>query len=256
MMFFVKEVYTARSTLLITLFCFILVVPARSDVLTQQIRETVNMWRDAVVTVKVVVELRNTERKMERLATVVDSSGILMMSLTSIDPTGLGFMPENIEIKVKEVNIVTPGNEEIPAKIVLRDRDLDLAVIQPFGMRGKPMTAVAINTHVTPEVMDQIVIISRLGSAANYTTMSSLCRISGIITKPRTLYVPDINISVNGLGTPVFTTDGELVGLMLLRTAGQQETSPADLMWGFGSFDIVPVIVPAEELARVLKEMP
>lgn len=255
-MFFAKRVCTATGALQIILLSLMLVVPARSDVLTQQIRETVNMWQDAVVTVKVVVELRNTERKMERLATVVDSSGILMMSLTSIDPTGLGFIPENIEIKVKEVSIVTPGNEEIPAKIVLRDRDLDLAVIQPVDMHNKPMPAVTINTHATPEVMDQILIISRLGSAANYTTMSSLCRISGIITKPRILFVPDINISVNGLGTPVFTTDGEFVGLMLLRTAGQQETSPADFMLGFGAFDIVPVIVPAEELDRVLKEIP
>src|SRR2546422_5707095 len=107
---------------------------------------------------------------------------------------------------------------EIPAEIVLRDKDLDLAFIRPKTKPASPMPAVDLNKSVPAKVLDQVITLNRLGRAAGRAHSASVERISAVVQKPRTFYIPDSTMTTTGLGSPAFTPDGTLVGLVVMRT--------------------------------------
>jgi hypothetical protein len=112
-------------------------------------RRIVDSRKDSVVKVKMVVqnkmlmngnEVQNTESKSEITGTVLDSSGLVLVSLTAIDPSkvmesllGAGRRDMKMEMKfdLKDVKVILPDETELDAKVVLRDKDLDMAFIRP-----------------------------------------------------------------------------------------------------------------------------
>lgn len=255
-MFSIGKGRRKQNFMFVILICFGIMIPARSDEIAEQVKFIADKWQDAVVTTRIVIEFRKSERKIERLATVVDPSGLMVMSLASIDPSAIGIFPSSVDIKVRDISIILPDDREIPAKIVLRDTDLDLALLRLVEKIETPMPSVSVSDEVMPELMDQIVMLSRLGSSANYATIASPGRIIGVITKPRILYVSDITPDMNGLGSPVFDTIGRIVGFVLLKIDKTGEVSPLDMMMGSALLNILPVILPAKEIAEVIKKAP
>ena len=101
--------------------------------------------QDALVTVKLVVNYnisfggqeQQKESKTEAMGTVIDPSGLTVISLTTIDPSALmkaqmrgGQRDMKIDSEVKDAKIVLADNTEIPAQVVLRDKDLDVAYLR------------------------------------------------------------------------------------------------------------------------------
>jgi len=137
--------WTRRCLLLCCLVAFA-VAPARraladeAAALARQVSET---HGGAVVAVKLVINVRmivegrqveEDERATEIRATVIDPSGLAVCSLSEIDPSGQSeFMMEEdpeyrFETEVKDVKILLPDGKELAAKVVLRDKDLDLVI--------------------------------------------------------------------------------------------------------------------------------
>ncbi len=215
-------------------------------------RAIIDQWQDAVVTVKIVSEQYEYESKTEAFGTIVDSSGIVVLSLARSDPGGAGMWDAGADRKIKDIKIMMADGSEIAAEVLLRDVDLDLLFIRPVDKKGDPFPAVRLSDCSTPQVLDEILILSRLGETAGYVPLAALSRIHAIIKKPRTLYVSDIINVFSGLGTPAFTLDGKVVGILLVRIAKSENVS-ADMFAEFGG--MMPVIVPAEEILSVVKKI-
>jgi len=193
-------------------------------------RKVVDAYKDTVVTVQVVVNIKESyegktdsqEQRHTTTATVIDPSGLAVTSLTEISPDS--YMDDSdrtsgysFSVEMKDVRIKTADGTEVPADVVLRDKDLDLAFIRPKTKPQKPLPAIDLTNASTPQVLDQVVVLTRLGQAANRAPAARLDRIESVLTKPRTLYV--LNNLHEELGIPAFTLDGKCVGVLVLRYA-------------------------------------
>lgn len=210
------------ATLLLSVGCF-----AQVEV---DARKVADSYKDAVVTVQIVVNIKESyngksdsrEQKHTTTATIIDPSGLAVTSLSEISPDS--YLDESdrssgysMSVETKDLRIKTADGTEIPADIVLRDKDLDLAFIRPKTKPEKPLPFVDLASASTPQVLDQVVVLSRLGQAANRSAAARLDRVESVLTKPRTLYI--LNNVHDELGIPAFTLDGKCVGVLVLRYA-------------------------------------
>ena len=76
----------------------------------------------------------------------------------------------------------------------------------------------------------------------------AVCRVSSVVTKPRTFYV--IHGGTAGMGTPVFTSDCKLLGISLMRTGGQSQGLSAMMSGGA----MTPVVLPAEDIRELVAQ--
>ena len=234
--------------------------------------------QEAVIGVKAVVKLRvamggseqmKEENETETLATVVDPSGLAVLSFSSIDPARafegilkkLGASKDGPQVSVDSdvtgVTMVMPDGREIPAKLVFRDADLDLAFVRPSEKQDKPFAAIELTGQSKPDLLDTVLVLSRLDKAAGRAPSVSLLRVEAVIASPRKYYIADGNALIEKLGAPVFSLDGKVVGFSLLRIS-----KTADKSAGFSSFlfnksnslGIMPVILPAGDVLAAAKQ--
>jgi len=213
----------------------------------------------AVVTVQLVIQQKfsspsmgsqENEEKSEVTGMIIDPSGLTVVSLFRTDPSSLyekmmsGMDESKIEINVDSAKYLMDDGTEVPATVVLRDKDLDLAFLMPKTKPEQPMPAIDLTQTATPLILDPIVALVRLGKAADRVCSATLERVQAVIEKPRTLYVPGGEISINDLGAPVFSLDGKVIGMIALRSIKVESSG------GFGGGDegVIPVIVPAADI--------
>ena len=177
--------------------------------------------------------------------------------MMGMDLEEMGF---KMETEIKSVDILTAGGDEIPAEIVLRDKDLDLAFLRPKQKTDKPFAALDLSKSGAPAQLDPVVAISRLGRVANRAYGALLDRIEAVVEKPRTFYVPaGGGMSESSLGAPVFTLDGNLIGILVLRTIRASSSSMMGMMGmmgGGGSDNAVMIIMPASDVLEVAAQAP
>lgn len=220
--------------------------------------------KDAVVRVEAVLEIelsgsgvgtvRRQERKIQVLGTVIDESGLTAVSHLRLDPASIyeGRTIERQGRRVRlsaktdysEVKVLLADGTKLPAKIVLKDADLDLAFVLPDAdseeMQGRELKALDFSTGAEGQPLDRTIRLTRLGSALNYETAVKLGRIASVVTKPRTFYVSDNH----GAGTPIFTAEGGVLGLALMRMIDK----------GGDRRSVAQVILPAEDVWKVARQ--
>lgn len=234
---------------------------------------------DAVVHVRVVMkyriavggrEIRNGENEVEAVGTVIDPAGLTVLSNTNIDPTKAyadmlkksrpgGEDPGSIDIdgSFTDVRIRLGDGSELPARVVLRDKDLDLVFVRPSEKPQKPLAFVDLAKDGKPAMLDELVILGRMGAIGGRAPSASLFRIEAVVRKPRSYYLVDQNAVSGRLGSPAFTLDGKVAGILLLRAMDTQEggTGPLEMVFGgISRLGLYPVILPAEEVASVAKQ--
>ncbi len=223
-------------------------------------------WGAAVIAVRVVSKMRmaiqgrqmdESERVQQIRATVIHPSGLAVSSLSEIDPSramefGMAADPDyDFETEVTDVKILQTEGDEIPAQVVLRDKDLDLAFIRPTEPPAEPMPALNLAEAASPDLLDQVVVLGRLGEVGNRVPSVALDRIQAILTKPRTFYVTGLYSWMVGLGCPVFSLDGDPVGVLLVRSI-PAVSSDAGGPYG----DSMPVILPCEDILEAARQVP
>src|SRR5262249_30293582 len=87
------------------------------------------------------INIPDREQKTESLGTIIDPSGRAGTALSSLDPsrdvsgreirTRKGMIKIDANAVLKEVKIILADGTEIPAELVMRDADLDLAFVKP-----------------------------------------------------------------------------------------------------------------------------
>ena len=127
------------------------------------------------------------------------------------------------------MKILLTDGTEVPAEIVLRDKDLDLAFIRPKSKATSPMAAVDFSKSAPAQMLDEVITLNRLNSAAGRAYAASVERISAVIQKPRTFYIPDSTMTSTTLGSPAFALDGKIVGLMVMGCTSVSADNWADI---------------------------
>ncbi len=235
-------------------------------------RNLVAKWQEAIVNVRVVLKMRmsvggremqSMDDSVESVGTVIDPSGLTVLSLGSLNPGammnklmgGASSGQERMEFgsEPTEVKIRLADGREIPAKIVLRDEDLDLAFIRPTAKPDKPLVAIDLSDAARPALLQQVVILSRLGRVGGWTPSASLQNIGAIIEKPRTFFVAEAG-SQTGMGIPAFTTSGKVVGVLTLRMVAGGRPSMFAGMSGTEGLGMLPVILPAADVLEIARQ--
>jgi S1-C subfamily serine protease len=237
-------------------------------------RDVVKKWQEAVVNVRVVLKMRmsmggremqSSDDPVDTVGTVIDPSGLTVMSLGSLNPGammsklmgssgGSGQPAVEITSEPTEVKIRLSNGRELPAKIVLRDEDLDLAFLRPTTRPDTPLVALDLTDAAKPALLDQVLVLSRLGRVGGWTAGAALYDVGAIIEKPRTFYV--LAGASSGTGTPAFLPNGRVVGLLTLRQIEAGRASMAAMMGGTESMGMLGVILPAADVLEIAKQAP
>ena len=233
-------------------------------------------WQEAVVNVRVVLktrmsmggrEMQASDDPVDTVGTVIDPSGLTVLSLGSLNPGGMmsklmgsmgggGNGQPSVEITTEptEVKIRLANGRELPAKIVLRDEDLDLAFLRPTTKPETPLVSLDLTDAAKPALLDQVLVISRLGRVGGWTAGAAIYDVGAIIEKPRTFYVLADGGSV--MGTPAFLTSGKVVGLLTLRQIEPGRASMASMLGGSESMGMLGVILPAADVLEIARQAP
>lgn len=240
--------------------------PSRADEIADTGRDILKKYQHTVVTVEVVQKMsytapgqssQSTESKTSTTGTVVDPTGLTVLSLSTCDPAeyyrrtmGERFDRYKFETEVSDVKILLEDGTELPAEIVLRDKDLDLAFIRPKTKPATPMAAIDLSKSAPAQLLDQVITLNRLGRAAGRTYAASLGRVCAVVQKPRTFYVPEVSPIATSLGSPAFSLNGNIIGVLVLRTVSSSgsESSHESLS--------VSIILPAADVLKGAAQAP
>ena len=233
-------------------------------------RRVLGRYQDAVVTLKFVLNYtmsmagrdQQSESKTEAVGTVIDPSGLTVISLSAIDPSAMlrarmrgQAMELKIDSEVKDAKLTLADGTELPAQVVLRDKDLDLAYVQPIDKPAKPLVAVDFTHTAKPQVLDEVICLNRLGKIADRAVAVSIERLDALVERPRPFYVLAAGGS-SGVGLPVFALSGMPIGVILMRQAPTDaEMNVASMFSGTGGLGIMPIIVPAADILDDAKQI-
>ncbi len=196
------------------------------------------------------VNVPDQENKMESLGTVIDPSGLVVTVLGQIDPsraitgrsvrTAQGIVKLEASSVLKDVKVTMPDGTEIPAEIVMKDADLDLAFVRiktsSPEAKGVTFTAVDLKDNASGDVLDEVVTLTRMDETLNRAANVSRGQINMITKKPRTF----LRASGATGGCPTFLSNGKILGI----TAGRMQTGkPA---WA--------VIIPAADVLEIAEQ--
>ncbi|MEN6371929.1 MAG: serine protease [Armatimonadota bacterium] len=234
-------------------------------------RDIAAKYGPSIVKVQIILKLTasymgssdNQEQKIEVTGTVVDPSGLTVISMSSTDPADIMQLmygdTEEMQIKseVTDVKIRLADGKELPGKIVLRDKDLDLAFIRPVNKPSEPLPYLDITNNCKLDVLDQTVTVTRLGKVANRVISASIGRIQASVEKPRKFYTIGLNSNSSSsiLGSPVFSMDGKVLGIVLLRVM-QGQSKESLMSGGMRESPVIPAIIPAEDIAPIAAQAP
>jgi hypothetical protein len=245
--------------------------PARAQDSRAAARELAKKWQEAVVNIRVVVKMRmsmggremqSSDDTIEAVGTVIDPSGLTVVSLGSINPgammtkliAGGAAAGQGVDIASEptDVKIRLSDGREIQATIALRDEDLNLAFVRPTTAPEKPFVAINLADAGQPAMLDQVVVLARLGRVGGWVPSAALRDIGGIVSKPRTFFV--LAGETTGTGTPAFLLNGKLVGILTLRQIANERPSAFAGLSGSEGLGLLAVILPAADVLEIAKQ--
>jgi S1-C subfamily serine protease len=245
----------------------------RADDLADKGRAIFKQHQHAVVTVQIVLKSKFSmagrggeanESRQDVTGTVVDPSGLTVLSLAATDPSQMlqtimaGGSDEDskfkMETELSDVKILLDDGTELPAEVVLRDRDLDLAFIRPKTKVTTPLTALDLTKSAKAEILDQVIALNRLGNAAGRAYAASVERISAIVQRPRLFYVPDASMTTTALGAPAFTLEGKPLGIFVMRAI--KGKAGGGSLFSIQPDNVTAIILPADDILKAAKQAP
>lgn len=250
-----------RSAVL--LFALALIVPAGLNAMPESEakvgRDLVNRSANSIMGVEMVVTMKMTmgdrvmpprEIKVDINGTVLNAAGLTVTSLAAIDPraqieavrAGMGPAGARMEISesdFKEVKLRLADGSEVPARVVLKDSDLDLAFIAPElspTADKHEYTPVKLTDPAEGTVLSTYFVIGRVSKALQRVPTVRPTLVIGIVEKPRRLYL----VSDQQLGCPVFDLQGRVLGVCLHHLSNGRSNGI--------------IVLPAADLAEIAQQ--
>jgi S1-C subfamily serine protease len=237
-------------------------------------REVMKKWQDAVVNVRIVLKVRmsmggrevqSMDDSVDTVGTVIDASGLTVLSLRTLNPgsmmskimgsAGSGQPQMEITSEPSDVKVRLPDGQELTAKIVLRDEDLDLAFLRPTTAPARPLVALNLLDSARPSILEQVLVLSRLGRVGAWVPSASVQEIGAIIERPRTFFVLSGTMPA-GMGVPAFRSDGKVIGLLTLRQVETGRSGMFAMLGGTEGLGLLPVILPAADVMEIAEQAP
>jgi hypothetical protein len=126
---------------------------------------------------------------------------------------------------------------EVPVRVVLRDKELDLAFLRPMEKPSALMPA--IDTPAAKvSVLDGVISVQRLPEVAGWQSTAMFFTVQAVVEKPRTFYF----LTGGTAGSPVFDTRGRFVGIVL-RLKNEADAAAAPF-----------ILLPASDIREVAKQ--
>lgn len=223
---------------------------ARADDLADAGRALLKQHGEAVIGIKIVAKLAvpgresTQEIKLDAVGVMLDTNGLTVASLRVVEPGEVlsRMMGREFQAEIADLRLVLADRTEVPAALVLRDKDLDLAFLRPTEKLPKPGSVIALDNAMKADVLDSVVVLSRSIRTPRLDPLVDIERISAIVDKPRLFYIGSPGLQSSPPGSAVFAADGRFIGQLLTRRSTRGE------IWS--------VIVPAADIAETAKQAP
>lgn len=174
------------------------------------------------------VNIPEREQKMETAGTLIDAAGMVVTALSTLDPsreltgreirTPKGPVKLEASATLKEVKVTMPDGTEIPAEIIMKDADLDLAFIQikteSKEAKGVAFRAVNLQQSAKVGVGDEVISLGRMDEVLNRQASAYRGSVIALTHKPREF----LRISGASAGCPTFSLEGQIVGIAANRS--------------------------------------
>jgi S1-C subfamily serine protease len=244
---------------------------AQSSEERQAARDVASRHGDAVITVMGTLKARMSragrdqpapDQAVQASATVLDPQGLTVVALSAIDPGSLlarnpafAAAKVSIETELTDVKLRLADATELPAKIVLRDSDLDLMFIRPVTAPAKALTCVD-STSTVFNVVDPIVAVQRLQELTGWGTATALGSVEAVVDKPRRFYLVALQTTSGALGASIFDVKGQFAGVVTLRPSADSRHNALNGMQGgmLQTLGMVPVVLPAADIREIAKQ--
>ena len=168
------------------------------------------------------------EQKLEALGTIIAEDGLTVLSLNRVDPTAnilsrIRTPGASVNVNYTEVNLLMQDGTEVPAKLLLKDVDLDLAYVLPIKERKEEFKGVVFSKVPSqaelandPIILDEVVSIGKLRQSLYRQSTLRRGGVNAVIQKPRKYFVIENTIP----GTPVFDKNGKWLGVVVYKMVG------------------------------------
>ncbi len=240
------------------------ILSTRADDFAAKGRDILEKHAHAVLTVQVLLKVSYSgattpnETKEDLTGTVIDSSGLTVLALSSCDPSELyqrvmaeEYSKSKVQTEIADIKILLDDGTELPSEIVLRDKDLDLAFIRPKTKPSNPVSFIDFTKSSPAQTLDQVLALYRLNGAAGRSCAGAIERISAVVKKPRTLYIPETTMTATTSGSPAFALDGNVVGVFVTRAISAKGANSRNYR-----NSVTPVILPAEDILKAARQAP
>lgn len=261
--------FIPRLSCILAVACMSLVQIAQADTLPERGREIIRKNQKAILVVRMVIKggmsvqgmgSHQEESKTEATGVVINPNGLTVVPLSETDPYGeLGNLfsgskyGKNLDIQFKselsDVKMILEDGKEIPGKVVLRDRDLDLAFVRPLEKPSEPMAAIDLTHDATLELLDETICLDRMTSTYDRVPHVTLGRVKAIVEKPRRYYL----VGGATTGSPVFDLEGHILGINLSSPSSSSDDSDSlvDYLKNAGE-----MVLPAADIREAADQAP
>lgn len=192
-------------------------------------------------------DLPTQDQRIQVHGTVLDGSGLAVMSLTTLDPSELitaqaargrgAGAAITVTAETSDLRYRLADGKEVPVRVVLRDKELDLAFLRPVEKPATAMAAIDV-ASARPAAIDPVIVLYRLPEFAEWQASTLFASVQAVIEKPRSLFA----LTGGVYGAPVFDTRGRFVGVVLRL---KNEADPANAPM---------VVLPANDIRDVAKQ--
>ncbi len=237
--------------------------PAEAD-LEAAYQKLVQEREATLVTVKFVLKIKlggmgDQESEQEVEGLMIEPGGLVLVSNTQLAGfVGLmrrfsGGMGGDISAIPTDLKVlVGEDTEGLEAELLARDTELDLAWVRIKDPGERSFAALDWTQSTKPKLGQRLLTLGRMGKYFDRATVVRELRVAGFVSKPRELIVPSGDAA--GLGMPVYTADGQLVGLTILQLPEvvADDGSPFGMLSQMSDLDssMGGLILPAEDVLK------
>ena len=209
-------------------------------------RKILNDYQDAIVWMNGTIKQGEQNTSIQLTGTVVDESGIIVCSLRAIQPF---MMIVNNELKpagsdADNFKVLTPDGKEVPAKLIMKDDDWDIAVIQiqTDSPEAKDIKWKAIDLKKSSDIaiLDKIIEMTRMDASGNRQPYIRIGSVVSLTTKPKKFFFTD----GGNLSCPVFAANGNVVGMAFSRSCKDNQ----------GRIVMSRIVLPAADIQKVVDQ--
>ncbi len=182
--------------------------PAQAEDQSETFKKLKEQYGGALVTCKFVARANGQEREFERDATLVSKDGMVLISLSLI--LGRNDAIEQTDFKI----LIGDDTEGIDAKLIVTDKDTDLAWVKITGKLPEKLTYVDLSKQAELKAGDEVFAVGRMSKFFDHKVMVSSGQVAGKVDKPLDFYVVN-DVSV-GPGAIIFNKEGKVAGVVTL----------------------------------------